>query len=808
MSSVVARRPRRACRDSIVARGLKDVTQERRNTMGTRRPVKVKSKAEPLGSSDGNSPKRRKINIQSTTEDEQDSTSFELSSEDSDYSPEKGSRSQPFSRHSKKRPVRMDSSSDSDEDTAVDEFSNDELSFENEDLVDSDTVQPVTKNRNGNKPRVKKSTTARRAKSSKSRQPVSPKRASAKSCTRKATSGRTSEQPLGASTDSSEDEWLEADPVTVNSGAPRDDLYDEISKLVRTTENVSFDGKPPCDTDSNSDNLHELEVKVKCKKKKAASKKGCLTYEEEIIMLLKRNMNKIKKNTRENLHKVHILTLLHLGRKFQELVKEDGQIYGLVMSLKQNWEHVNGDELDVLEEIGLKLKLPTERSASNRRFCDRTKDFREKLIIDQIESSVISDQYALVVVLSICASLRGTRTRIVHNIDPLPFKEPTTAQSTLLTKKREQLLKSYKAVEFANCWLEQYDEKAEKWCVADFYQNHKVLNPLKRLAPMPSYIFAFTNKYTRDVTARYDPQWLTSTKKIRVASYDKPWWLAVQKTMERDLPKREKNLEDRALQQMLLGQSIPKTISAFKGHPLYALERHLLKYEAFYPEDIAPVTGKSGEPLRIRDESIYPRTAVKTLHTQDKWLQLARQLLPHQRPYKYVASWYRNKKLGLDSDSENLGLFGEWQTEPFKPPVIDDAGIIPRNQYGNVNLYKPEMCPINGRHVSGHEGLDDAASQIGLDAVRAVIGWDADSRLPVPKYDGWIIHEKTADKLLKHYASKKAEIHAALEKAKAERIKKEDERRKYPCKYCGKKLTAVKNRKVHIKMKHPDKQPY
>ena len=64
----------------------------------------------------------------------------------------------------------------------------------------------------------------------------------------------------------------------------------------------------------------------------------------------------------------------------------------------------------------------------------------------------------------------------------------------------------------------------------------------------------------------------------------------------------------------LLSQPLPTSISAYKNHPLFALRRHLLKYEAIYPPDV-PSLGF------IRGEEVLPRSSVHVLHTREKWLQ-------------------------------------------------------------------------------------------------------------------------------------------------------------------------------------------
>lgn len=45
-----------------------------------------------------------------------------------------------------------------------------------------------------------------------------------------------------------------------------------------------------------------------------------------------------------------------------------------------------------------------------------------------------------------------------------------------------------------------------------------------------------------------------------------------------------------------------------------------------------------------------------------------------------------------------LEVFGEWQVEDYEPPVAS-GGKVPRNEYGNVDLFKPTMLPIGCVHI-------------------------------------------------------------------------------------------------------------
>lgn len=46
-----------------------------------------------------------------------------------------------------------------------------------------------------------------------------------------------------------------------------------------------------------------------------------------------------------------------------------------------------------------------------------------------------------------------------------------------------------------------------------------------------------------------------------------------------------------------------------------------------------------------------------------------------------------------------LELFGEWQTTDYEPPEAKD-GIVPRNEYGNVDLFKKCMLPKGTVHIN------------------------------------------------------------------------------------------------------------
>lgn len=65
------------------------------------------------------------------------------------------------------------------------------------------------------------------------------------------------------------------------------------------------------------------------------------------------------------------------------------------------------------------------------------------------------------------------------------------------------------------------------------------------------------------------------------------------------------------LQNTLLNKPLPISVAEYKNHPLYALKRHLLKYEAIYPSTAAVLGYCRGEP-------VYSRSALEQSLTKQK----------------------------------------------------------------------------------------------------------------------------------------------------------------------------------------------
>ncbi|CAJ0769830.1 20108_t:CDS:2, partial [Entrophospora sp. SA101] len=90
------------------------------------------------------------------------------------------------------------------------------------------------------------------------------------------------------------------------------------------------------------------------------------------------------------------------------------------------------------------------------------------------------------------------------------------------------------------------------------------------------------------------------------------------------------------------------------------------------------------------------------MHTTETWLREGRQIKEGEQPLKHVKSriytMSKRQAILFDEKVPEVGLYGEWQTEEYAPkPIVN--GIVPKNPYGNLDMFKPSMCPPGGIHI-------------------------------------------------------------------------------------------------------------
>jgi hypothetical protein len=124
---------------------------------------------------------------------------------------------------------------------------------------------------------------------------------------------------------------------------------------------------------------------------------------------------------------------------------------------------------------------------------------------------------------------------------------------------------------------------------------------------------------------------------------------------------------------------MPTTISGFKDHPLYALERHLKRDEIIHPmKDIG----------KFRGEPVFPRANVLPLKSAENWMRSGRKVRSGCQAMKQVkqhaATLNRQREIemakadgGTGAEGVMQGMYALSQTELYRPPPVVNVSDLP-----------------------------------------------------------------------------------------------------------------------------------
>ncbi|GJE88546.1 Rad4-domain-containing protein [Phanerochaete sordida] len=342
-------------------------------------------------------------------------------------------------------------------------------------------------------------------------------------------------------------------------------------------------------------------------------------------------------------------------------------------------------------------------------------------------------------------------------------------------------------------WTEVFSRADAKWLPVDpirGYVNKRVafdptananLQPGTRVENRMVYVVAFEEDgYARDVTPRYAREFGAKVAKMQHGGKGKKeWWESVMRIVTRPFRLNRDDLEDDELQANQLTEKMPDTMAGFKGHPLYVLARHLRRDEVVHPP---------AELGRFRGEAVYPRANVRALKTAETWMRQGRVVRAGAQPMKWVKQHavtvnrrravemalaerdglpVAGQGAGAEGGGDVMqGLYAEAQTELYVPqPVVD--GKVPKNDFGNIDLYVPTMLPAGAAYVP-HKGAAKVARQLGFDFAEAVTGFEFKKRRAFPVITGVVVAAEHEQALLEAYWE-------AEQEAEKKRRKKEHE---------------------------------
>lgn len=327
-----------------------------------------------------------------------------------------------------------------------------------------------------------------------------------------------------------------------------------------------------------------------------------------------------------------------------------------------------------------------------------------------------------------------------------PFAAPTSTSPRPSPKpKKKVILES----PFPVLWVEVLDEAHQRWVSVDPLVTQTIDKRLKFEPPASdpennmTYVMAFdADSHLRDVTRRYTTWFLAKTRKQRLETTPggQAWLHRVINAYSRGWTADLDAVEDTELSNFEAREKMPTSMADFKDHPRYVLERDLRRNEVLVPplHEVAKVkTGKSGTM-----ESVYRRSDVRTVRSADGWYRHAgREVKPGEQPVKVRAARKIKGEEVEDGEGEGVvALYTEEQTEPYEaPPVVD--GRVPRNVYGNLDVYVPSMVPKDGVHLE-YPDTARAAKVLGIDHADAVTGFEFRGRHGTAVVKGAIVAEE------------------------------------------------------------------
>lgn len=349
-------------------------------------------------------------------------------------------------------------------------------------------------------------------------------------------------------------------------------------------------------------------------------------------------------------------------------------------------------------------------------------------------------------------------------------------------------------------WVEVLDVAHQKWHPIDPLVTRTLWKPQALEPPANdresclTYVIAFeADGSARDVTRRYAKAYNSKTRKMRVdgaPAANRPvgsssagpgggglsgqrWWRRTMRTFERECPTDLDQIEMNELAAEETKEPMPRNVADFKDHPLYALQRHLRRHEVIVP-DAKPI-GTVGAGSKAPLERIYRRRDVRIAYSREKWYRLGREVKPGAEPVKILPKRRKPKRRKgrfddsdddddddddmvpeYDDDPDKVGLFGEAilsatsvplytaaQTTLYEaPPVVN--GRVPKNKFGNIDLYVPSMVPRGGTHVV-HELAAQAAFTLGVDFAPALTGFSFKGREGTAVLSGVVVPEEAEE---------------------------------------------------------------
>ena len=332
--------------------------------------------------------------------------------------------------------------------------------------------------------------------------------------------------------------------------------------------------------------------------------------------------------------------------------------------------------------------------------------------------------------------------------------------------------------------------------------SHHVFEPRGSKADRAKQVHAYVVAYAadgtaKDVTVRYlkNHMWPGKTKGVRLPPEKVPvynraskirryeqydWFKRVMSPYARDsrYSTTADDIEDaRDLQAVHPQRSSnvtagEETLQGYKNSADFVLERHLRREEAIRTGAEQVKTFTTGKGDKAKTEPVFRRADVAVCRTVESWHKEGRMVREGEQPLKHVpmraVTLIRKREIEEaereSGEKAKQPLYAHDQTEWIIPPPIKD-GVIPKNAFGNMDVYVPTMVPKGAVHIP-LRGTPKICRKLGIDYAEACTGFEFGNKIAVPVLTGVVVSKENEDNVVDLW-----------EEEEEKRVKKDAEKR-------------------------------
>ena len=191
-----------------------------------------------------------------------------------------------------------------------------------------------------------------------------------------------------------------------------------------------------------------------------------------------------------------------------------------------------------------------------------------------------------------------------------------------------------------------------------------------------------------------------------------------------------------------------ESLQGYKQSADFVLKMHLRREEALLLGAQPVKTFTAGKGDKTTEHPVYRRCDVAVCKTVESWHKEGRAIRMGEQPLKYVpmrAVTLVRKREMEDAQRETgeklkQGLYSEAQTDWIIPPPIRN-GVIPKNAFGNMDVYVTTMVPAGAVHLP-LKGTAKLCRKLEIDYAEACTGFEFGKQRAVPILTGVVVAEE------------------------------------------------------------------